>query len=78
MRIKMTRRDDTVMVKERDVQRFLSEGWVPATEEKVSKIGKAKATADVIEEEIAPQEEEDNWTYSLDDSSMPTETKGDE
>lgn len=69
----------TQEVKSRYLHNFLSQGWqeVGTVKKKVSKIGNAKATADVIEED-APQEDEDNWTNSLDDTSMPTTNEGEE
>jgi hypothetical protein len=81
MRISMTRGNRTVAVKEKDITRFLAEGWTmldsnPA--KKVSKIGTAKATADVIEEVNPLEEEEDNWTFSLEDTSMPKDKQGDD
>ena len=67
-------------VKDRYLQNFLDRGWTVIGEKKVCKVGKAKATADVIEEEVPlNQEEEDNWTISLDDeSSMPIDNEGEE
>ena len=65
------RRGEIIAVKESQLEKFLNEGWSFVTEKKVSKIGKAKATADVIEEEVAPQSEDEQ-------SSMPTEIKGEE
>lgn len=67
----ITRRGVVQAVKESQLNKFLNEGWSLLTEKTVSKIGKAKATADVIEEEITPQVEEV--------SSMPKPKKeGDE
>jgi len=57
-------------VKERFLQNFLDRGWKVVGEKKVSRIGKAKATADVIEEDVSPQEEEQ--------SSMPNDNEGEE
>lgn len=67
----------TKEVKSRYLHNFLSQGWqeVGTVKKKVSKIGNAKATADVIEEDT-PQEDEDNWTFSLDETSMPTTNEG--
>ena len=61
-------------VKQRYLNNFLDKGWklVSKTfEKKVSKIGIAKVTADVIGEEVPLQEEEEQ-------SSMPTIIKGEE
>ena len=68
-------------IKHRHLQNFLDRGWQLPEGKKVSAANyKIEATADVIEEDDPLEEEEDNWTYSLDDvSSMPEdEEKGED
>lgn len=67
-------------VKERHLQNFLDRGWNMASGQKnnISTVGKANATADIIEEET-PQEEEELWDEDLEDeASMPNNQEGDE
>lgn len=70
-KVKVTKDGVTREVKERYLHGFIAKGWVVDGGKKVSNVGKAKATADVIEEVIPPKQEEE-------ESSMPNEDKGEE
>lgn len=73
MKYKLQRRGDTVTVKQKDLQRFLDEGWtqVDASQKTVSTIGTASATADVKEDSYS----EDSWA---DDDYVEEEPQSDE
>lgn len=71
MKIEIKKDGETQWVKQRFLHSFLNKGWEVVGEKKVSKIGTANATADVIEEEYTPQEQED-------DTSMPNHNEGEE
>jgi len=82
-KVKVTKEGVTQEIKKRFLHNFIAQGWKVEGDKKVSKIGKAKATADVIEEETTPQEDEDNWTFDArdfvqDDASMPNDKQGEE
>lgn len=70
-KIKVTKDGVTQEVKQRYLNSFIAKGWKVQGDKKVSKIGSAKATADVIEEVIPQPEKEE-------DSSMPNINKGEE
>lgn len=59
------------LVKERYLPSFVAKGWKVQSNKKVSKIGVAKASADVIEE-VNPQPKPEE------ESSMPNINKGDD
>lgn len=69
-KVKVTKDGVVQEVKERYLNSFIAKGWVAEGNKKVSKIGTAKATADVIEEVIPPKQEEE--------SPMPNDDKGEE
>lgn len=75
MKHKLQRRGDTVVVKDKDLQRFLDEGWtqVDASQETVSTIGTASATADVKEDSYS----EDDWSEE-DYAEEPQSDEGDD
>ena len=79
-KVKIEKDGVTQEVKSRYLHNFLSQGWqeVGSVKKKVSKIGNAKATADVIEEDAPQEDGEDNWTFSLDETSMPNTNEGEE
>tara|TARA_R110000868_G_scaffold123968_2_gene327927 strand:- start:2455 stop:2670 length:216 start_codon:yes stop_codon:yes gene_type:complete len=71
MKITVEKNGITQDVKQVHLQNFLDRGWTATAEKKVSRIiGKAKVTADVIEEEVTPPTEEQ--------SSMPNHNQGEE
>ena len=69
-KIKVTKDGVSQEVKQRYLHSFIAQGWKVEGDKKVSKVGTAKATADVIEE-VNPQIQEE-------ESSMPNINKGDE
>lgn len=71
-KVKITKDGVSREVKARYLNSFIAQGWVAEGDKKLSRIGKAKATAEVIEEAIPPKQEEAN------ESSMPNEDKGEE
>lgn len=77
-KIKINKDGVTQFVKPRHLQNFVERGWKVSGDEKVSKVGKAKATADIIEEEVPLQIEEENWDEPEQESSMPNDIKGEE
>jgi hypothetical protein len=70
-KIKITKDGASQEVKERYLPSFVAKGWKVESNKKVSKIGIAKATADVIEE-VNPQPKKEE------ESSMPNINKGDD
>lgn len=70
-KIKVTKDGVTQEVKQRYLPSFIAKGWKVQSDKKVSKIGTAKATADVIEE-VNPQPKPEE------ESSMPNINKGDD
>lgn len=71
IKIKITKDGVSQQVKERYLPSFVAKGWKVESNKKVSKIGIAKATADVIEE-VNPQPKQEE------ESSMPNINKGDD
>lgn len=71
IKIKITKDGVSQEVKERYLPSFVAKGWKVESNKKVSKIGIAKATADVIEE-VNPQPKQEE------ESSMPNINKGDD
>lgn len=57
MKVTIEKNGQQQAVKQKYLKNFLDRGWKTVGEKKVSKVGVAKATADIVEEEI-PQPED--------------------
>ena len=62
MKITVTKDGVTQEVKERYLQNFIDRGWTTSEDKVISKVGKAKATADILEEDIPQIEMEEEET----------------
>jgi len=62
MKITVTKDGVTQEVKERYLQNFIDRGWTTTEDKVISKVGKAKATADILEEDIPQIEMEEQET----------------
>lgn len=62
MKITVTKDGVTQEVKERYLQNFIDRGWTTTEDKVISKVGKAKATADILEEDIPQIEMEEEET----------------
>jgi len=71
-KVTVTKNGVTQEVKSRFLHNFIAQGWSVEGSKKVSTVGKANATADVIEEQMPLKPEVDE------DASMPSNQEGEE